>query len=154
MRLLSFDQASKLGWALFDTDTKKLLEYGVKDFSKVKDPDERLSKIKTKMNQLIQELKAEVFSIEETQYQGMIKVYKNLCELMGVIKNNFYEQEMAYIVVKSSEWKGTCGIKGKKREEQKRNAQAFVKEMFGIDASEDVCDAICQGWHVIQTILK
>jgi hypothetical protein len=26
--------------------------------------------------------------------------------------------------------------------------------MFGIDASEDTCDAICQGWHVVQTILK
>jgi Holliday junction resolvasome RuvABC endonuclease subunit len=154
MKLLSFDQASKLGWALFDTDTKKLLEYGVENFSKVKDPDERLSKIKIKMNQLIKNLKAEVFSIEETQYQGMIKVYKNLCELMGVIKNNFYEQEMVYIIVKSSEWKGTCGVKGKKREEQKLNAQAFVKEKFGVEASEDICDAICQGWHVVTIIYK
>jgi Holliday junction resolvasome RuvABC endonuclease subunit len=154
MKLLSFDQASKLGWALFDTNTKKLLEYGIEDFSKVKDPDKRLSDIKNKMNQLIKNLKAEVFSIEETQYQGMIKVYKNLCELMGVIKNNFYEQEMVYIIVKSSEWKSTCGIKDKKREEQKRNAQAFVKEKFGIEALEDTCDAICQGWHVVKTILK
>lgn len=154
MRLLSFDQASKLGWALFDTDTGELLDYGMEDFSKIKDADERISKIKNKINETIIETKAEIFSIEETQFQGLIKVYKNLCELMGVIRNNFFEKEMVYLVIKSSEWKGTCGVKGRKREEQKKNAQLFIKTEFKIEPPEDICDAICQGYHVVKRIIN
>jgi len=152
--LLSFDQAGKLGWSLFDTESKKLIDYGIEDFTKVRTPEGRISKIKTRMNELIITTKAEVFAIENIQYQGMLNAYTFLAKLLGVVENNFFEKEMVYIMVKSSEWKSTCGVKGRKREEQKANAQAFVKEKFGIDVEEDAADSICIGFHVITKILK
>ena len=106
------------------------------------------------MNELIINTKAEVFAIENIQYQGMLNAYTFLAKLLGVVENNFFEKEMVYIMVKSSEWKSTCGVKGRKREEQKANAQAFVKEKFGIDVEEDAADSICIGFHVITKILK
>jgi len=49
----------------------------------------------------------------------------------------------------ASSWKHTCGIKGKGREAQKANAQAFVKNTFAIDATQDEADAICLGYHIL-----
>lgn len=139
---------------MFSSETNKLLDYGIEDFSKTKDPDERIFKIRNRMGEIIVDTKAEVLAIEETQYQGMIKVYKNLCELMGAIKNYFYEKELAYVVVRACEWKKTCGIKGRKRIEQKANAQKFIKDKFNIEVSEDIADAICLGYHVSTIIYK
>ena len=70
------------------------------------------------------------------------------------MKNNLYEQELLYFIIEPSKWKSTCGVKGKKRVDQKANAQNFVKEQFDIDASEDEADAICIGWHMVQKEVK
>jgi hypothetical protein len=53
-----------------------------------------------------------------------------------------------FFTIPPSVWRSTCEIKGRKREEQKKNAQLFVKNKFNIDVDEDIADAICQCWHV------
>jgi len=64
-----------------------------------------------------------------------------------------FEKKYLFFTISPSQWKSTCGIKGRKREEQKKNAQLFVKKKFDIDVDEDIADAICQGWHVAVKII-
>lgn len=51
--------------------------------------------------------------------------------------------------VLSTVWKSTLGIKGKDRPEQKRNAQKYIENMYGLKPTQDECDAICIGLHKI-----
>jgi len=153
MRVISFDQSTnKTGYSVFDNEN--LINHGVLDFSEIENSDERIFKLKTEANNLIKNQKAEIVAIEQIQYQGNLQGYKPLAELLGVMKNNLYEQELLYFIIEPSKWKSTCGVKGKKRVDQKANAQNFVKEQFDIDASEDEADAICIGWHMVQKEVK
>ena len=49
----------------------------------------------------------------------------------------------------ASAWKSVCGVRGRARAEQKRNAQAFVETTFGVRATQDESDAICIGFAYI-----
>lgn len=151
MRILSLDQATKIGFSVYDDE--ELIHYGVEDFGKIKDYTERISKIKEWINTTIAKYNPEVCSMEDVQQQVNAQVYKKLAELKGVVENNFYENKFLYFVIDSKQWKSTCGVKGRKREEQKKNAQKFVKEKFNIEVSEDEADAICQGWHVVKKLV-
>ena len=152
MRLLCFDQSTAVvGWSLFED--KELIDYGFQEFKKIKTPDEKISKIKKWMTDIIEEKQAEVFAIEDIQYQGIINAYRSLAELIGVIKSHFYDNEYAYIVVKNGEWKKYCNIKGRKRAEQKANAQKYVESKYNIKVSEDTCDAICIGEYMVNKVL-
>lgn len=148
MRILALDQASKTGWSLFEDST--LMDYGILDCSGIRDNVKRHSELKKKINKLIKKTKAEVIVIEDTQQQFNINTFKVLTELLGVLKNTFHEQDLAFIVSKSSEWRRVCGIKGKKRKEQKENAQLWVRLKFGVRVSEDEADAICIGWYGVK----
>jgi Holliday junction resolvasome RuvABC endonuclease subunit len=153
LRLICFDQSTAIvGWSIFDD--KVLVDYGLQNFKKFKSSDQKVSEIKKWMTDTIVEKKAEVFAIEDIQFQGMITAYRSLAELIGVIKSHFYDNDYAYIIVKNGEWKKYCEIKGRKRAEQKANAQKFVKNKYNIDVAEDVCDAICIGEYVVNKILK
>ena len=46
-------------------------------------------------------------------------------------------------------WKSTLGIKGRTRPEQKRNAQQYVINTYGVTPTQDECDAICIGAHYL-----
>lgn len=43
------------------------------------------------------------------------------------------------------QWKSILGIKGKARAEQKRNAQQYVLNIYGVKATQDESDAVCIG---------
>lgn len=157
MKLLCFDQSTAVvGWSLFED--KELIDYGFKEFSKIDDKDQRLFEIKQFMDKLIKEKKAEVFAIENIQLQyigkmPLVNAYRPLAELIGVIKEFFYANKYAYVIVESTKWKSYCKIKGRKREEQKLNAQKFVESKYNIKVSEDTCDAICIGEYVVNKVL-
>lgn len=131
----------------------QLIEYGTEDFSEYKDYTERISKIKQYLIKLIKKYKPEIISIENIQFQNNYDSYRKLAELKGVLENLLFEKKYLFFTIPPSVWKSTCGIKGRKREEQKKNAQLFVKKKFDIDVDEDIADAICQGWHVATKIV-
>ena len=64
----------------------------------------------------------------------------------------FFKIDIGFVIVKPSEWKGICKIKGRKREEQKLNTIAFVLDEFGLNVSEDIADSIGIGVWSIKTI--
>ena len=49
-------------------------------------------------------------------------------------------------------WKSKLGIKGARRDEQKRNAQAYVQNTYGKKVSQDESDAICIGAYAVLNI--
>ena len=148
MKILALDQAAKTGWSIFDNTI--LVAYGIIDYSKINDVIERNSKLKKAIMKLIRKYKPEVFVLEDIQYQKNILTYKQLARLLGTIENYFFERKYAFEIVKPGEWRKTCHIKGRKRKEQKRNAQLWVKKYFNIHVSEDEADAICIGWHMVK----
>jgi Holliday junction resolvasome RuvABC endonuclease subunit len=149
--VLSLDQASKTGWSLYKGKT--LINHSIEDFNNIEDYTARVSAIKQWALEMINKYNPEIISIEDIQQQINPKTYKQLAELKGVLENLLFEKEFLYFIISSSQWKGTCGVKGRKREEQKKNAQLFVKNKFNIDVGEDEADAICQGWHVVTKIV-
>jgi Holliday junction resolvasome RuvABC endonuclease subunit len=129
-------------------DNGKLIEYGTEDFDSINDYIEKISEIKKYIIKLIKKYNPEVISIEDIQFQKSYEVYRKLAELKGVLENLLFEKEYLFFTISPSTWKSTCGVKGRKRVEQKANAQLFIKKNFNIDVDEDIADAICQCWHV------
>lgn len=151
MKILALDQASKCGFSIYNDN--QLFTYGNKDFTKQFWCD-TVHSVKEWMLSIIDEEKIELVLLEDTTLQSNPQVYKDLTKLLGVLEDALVERDMQWVVIKSSEWKSTCGVKGKKRVEQKLNCQKFVKERFDIDATEDEADAIAIGWHGVKKILN
>lgn len=152
-RVLSIDQASLTGWCLMENGVPK--QYGVLDFTKIKDKVERHSQIKKGINFLIKATKCEVISIEDIQQQINPQTFKTLAELKGVVENLIYEKEFLYFVVSPSEWRSGIGIKGRKREEIKTNAIQFIRDNYDIelDNDSDCAEAICMATYITLKIL-
>jgi hypothetical protein len=57
------------------------------------------------------------------------------------------ERNIPHQIVLAGTWKSALGIKGRVREEQKKNAQAWVVNNFKVSPTQDECDAICIGQY-------
>lgn len=152
--LLALDQASKTsGYAIFFDG--KLETYGKFNFED-DDIGIRLQKIRNKVQSLIQENDIDEVVFEDIQLQenrvNNVKTFKVLAEVFGVIYELVTEMKLKNSAVLASSWKSTLGIKGKDRSEQKRNAQKFVQETYGVKPTQDECDAICIGCHMLKQI--
>lgn len=108
---------------------------------------QRINKTKEYIRELIQDYNIEYVFIEDIQYQKNQKTYKILSNLQGVIINLLVELDISFEIIPPSRWKSWNGIKGKKREQQKRNTIEKVKEIYGKEALEDEADAICIGLY-------
>lgn len=78
-----------------------------------------------------------------------VQTFKVLAEIFGVTQEYLAEHQYCYHIVSSNTWKSKLGIKGKRREEQKKNAQAYVLEHYNKKVSQDNADAICIGASII-----
>lgn len=151
MRILALDQSSRIsGYAIFNN--KELESYGKFSFD-----DEnigiRLNKIRNKVKQLILDNNIEKVIFEDIQLQGSsivnVSTFKILAEVFGVIYELLTEMNIPHEEIVSTSWKSTLKIKGKNRQEQKRNAQLWVTNTYGIKPTQDECDAICIGNHYL-----
>ena len=152
--VLSLDQSTTAtGWALFKEG--KLEDYGI--YKPSGDRNQRIERtrawLKEKIEELCQEKDTELHLVlEDIQMQANVETFKSLAHLQGVLINLGFQklqsQELTESVeYYSSAWKSTCNIQGRKRKEQKENAQKHVFNTYGVEAPEDVCDAICLGEH-------
>jgi Holliday junction resolvasome RuvABC endonuclease subunit len=143
MKLLAFDQASLCGYSIIEDGY--LIDYNVKDFTNIENWDKRVSTIKQYIDYLVNTTNCEIFILEDIQMQKNKRTFKELSELLGVLKNYFIEKDYLYIMMSPSEWRKELKIKGRKRAEQKASAQKYVKDNFGVTATEDESDAVCIG---------
>ena len=150
MRLLALDQASRVsGYAVFE-DTE-LVKSGTFTLSS-DDVGERLAQYRKTIEKLIEENDIDEVAFEDIQMQSQVnnvQTFKVLAEIFGVTHEYLATHQFGYHIVSSNTWKSKLGIKGKARAEQKKNAQAYVLEHYGLKVLQDNADAICIGASII-----
>ena len=160
-KLISLDQALNVtGYSVFEDGS--LSSYNKFTTSEGVETAKKLEQIREFIIELIEEENPDEVAIEEIQLQqipgtsahGNVETFKKLAYVQAILLEVFSEKEIKYHIVSSASWKSTCGVKGRGRAEQKRNAQIFVQEEYGIKAIQDICDSICIGKHVIEEANK
>lgn len=147
--ILAFDQSSNLtGYNVYRNG--EILSYGVlslKDITRKTNGesyyDEKVENNRQFVIRCIDFFKPDIVILEDVQKQTNVKTFKDLSYLLGVLKNHLYVEKIPFSVLSPSMWRGELKIKGRKREDVKRNAQLYVKNRFGIEVTEDEADAIC-----------
>lgn len=147
MKVIAFDQATKAtGYAIYE-DTN-LVRYGVL-LASGQNCFVRMNSMFTQIHQLLSIEIPELVSIEGTQFQQNYKVYSELSQMQGVIFASCFLLSISFCIVVPSAWKSHCGVRGRKRKEQKQSAIDIVNS-YGISAPEDACEAILQGKYIIE----
>lgn len=151
-RLLALDQASKCtGWAIFEDGN--LEKYGKISLD---DPniDTRLVQLRQNIWALIESENINEVVFEDIQQQNNVannvQTFKVLAEVYGVVSELLQELQIPHSTVLAASWKSTLGIKGRTRAEQKKNAQLYVEQNYGIHVIQDIADAVCIGTHHIK----
>lgn len=153
-KLLALDQSTRItGWAVFDNG--KLVEYGKFEYDSSVPIAERLHKIRCQVRALIAKYMINELVLEDIQLQNNVvnnvQTFKALAEVFGVITELCEELNLSWSAVLASSWKHTLGIKGANRAAQKKNAQQYIIDTYGVKPIQDICDAICIGVHKIKT---
>ena len=151
-RLLALDQASKVtGWAIFEDG--ELKSYGKISLD---DPntDIRLVQLRQGIQTLVADYNIDEVIFEDIQQQNNVannvQTFKVLAEVYGVVSELLQELQIPHSTVLAASWKSTLSIKGRTRAEQKKNAQLYVEQNYGIHVIQDIADAVCIGTHHIK----
>lgn len=88
MRILAVDQARNGGWAIYDYEKQKLVDYGSFSFPNGKYTfSEAVCEIEKYISQLITKRKISVVFLEDINLRANVSVFKNLAQLQGVLIN-------------------------------------------------------------------
>lgn len=147
--ILALDQASRTsGWSVF---TNGKLEAFGKITASEEDIGERLVYIKNEIKKLLEIYQPDFVLFEDIQLQSNVlnnvQTFKILAEVFGIVEELLTEEEIPHEAVLAGTWKSTLGIKGKNRAEQKKNAQQYVIDTYGVKPTQDECDAIAINAH-------
>lgn len=149
--ILALDQSSRItGYAIFIDN--QLIASGTFTVSDDYIPD-RLVKIRNKVISLIEQYSINKVLLEDIQLQTQVNnvsTHKILAEVLGVLEELCAERKIPHELIHSSSWKSGLNIKGRDRAAQKRNAQAYVEDVYKLKVSQDESDAICIGSHYIR----
>ena len=147
--ILCLDQATHTtGYSVWQES--KMIAQGKFSYEDTNLP-ERLHKIKLHVLKLIKQYNIKKLYLEDIQQQEKagVTTYKVLAELIGILQDLAFENQLDCELIPSSVWKSACGIKGRARAEQKANAQKHVQVTYGLKVTQDEADAICIGECVI-----
>ena len=143
-RVLALDQATyTTGYAVFED--KKLIYYS--SYTVEGTEPQRLLKIRNWFLSLIDAWKPDTVAFEGIVYNNVMGVttFETLAHLLGVLIVTSTEQDLPFKICHNAKWREYCQIKGKTRNDRKRSTQLKIKELYGIDVTEDCADAICIG---------
>lgn len=152
-KILSFDQSTKISaYSIFIGG--KYIEYGVIDLHKMKDTSERVRAMGVELCNTIEKYNPDKVVIEEVAQQSNPMTLKLLARIQGVIIGFCAAHNIDTYIVEPSKWRSTLYFHqgaGVKREELKAQAIKYVKENYGLDATEDECEALCinEAAHII-----
>lgn len=149
MKVLALDQSSRVtGYAIFDNNQLVTSGTFVTDDERI---GHRLLEIRNRIQSMVSTYNIDHLVFEEIQLQQQgVTTYKVLAQVLGICEELATELNIPYVIVPSVTWKSTLGIKGKGRTEQKKNAQSFVVNTYGLKVSQDTADAICIGTAYIR----
>lgn len=155
MKLLALDQASyTTGYAIFEDGKPVVVSHFT---AQGDDLGKRLEQIRDNIIKLIQQYNIDTVAFEDIQLQDMtggkevgIKTFKMLAEVFGVVHELLNELQLDYYIIPPIVWKATVKVAGKGRTAEKKLAQKWVIDNYGIKCTEDEADAVCLGTHVIK----
>lgn len=146
-RIISVDPSTvKTGVALFVRG--KLKKYELFDLSKEPSGDARVWKMCNMVDSFIATSKPDIVVIEDIYASRNVRSVIVLAHLQGVLLYKLSTRKLPSILTSSTEWRRALSFdmsRGRKREDFKKAAKEYVRNKFNIEASEDVCDAICIG---------
>ncbi len=154
IRILSFDQSTKItGYSLYDNSI--LVDYGtLQSNPKEENPIERMKQMYDNIKQCLDKYNPHFVVFENVQFQKNYGTFQRLSQLQGLIMALLFERNIAFHYVEATAWRAFCGVKGKKRAEQKANAIQIVKDKFNLSVSDDEADAILIGNFAVNKLLK
>lgn len=147
MKILAFDQSSRCsGYSVFEDG--ELIDHGTFTFTNANLGD-RLHRIRETVISFIEQYNPNKIVFEDIQLQqgqiNNVETFKILAEVYGIIFELATGLKMENDAYLAGTWRKGLGIVGRKRDEQKRNAQKWVFDTYGIHVKEDEADAICIG---------
>lgn len=147
MRILSFDQASRLtGYAVF-SDTN-LVKWGCIDCSEVPAGDERISQMILDIFEIIRAAKPDVVVFENVQLQTSPKVLMMLTQIQGAILGYCLNNNIKWKIYMPTQWRKILGFsqgKDVRRKDLKKQAITFARDSYNINFKEDVAESISIG---------
>lgn len=161
MKFISLDLSTRsTGLAIFNNnklESYKLITASSNDLIK------RIQKITKEIKEIIEEnTEIEKIILEEVHIDSDNVATKNIAThraLMWIqasinfmVHDNFPNIIIEYVY--PGTWRKTCGIKtgrGVKRDSLKTADIQFVKDNYNIDVNDDVADAICIGYHILNS---
>lgn len=135
---------SSTGWAiLYEQDGEiELVKYGsIKP--KGKNTIRRLITILDELKKIRRVNNPEIVVIEDLNVSRNMKSTKVLAGLLIAIEIDLERANYLVQELKPSEWRKRVGIKGRRREEQKKNSIQHVWDKYHKLVNEDEADAIC-----------
>ena len=152
MRLMSIDQSTKISaYAIWDD--KELYDYGhVNSDIEENLPIERMKVMVGLLKDVVSKYNPDFIVIENVQFQRNYNTFQQLSQLQGVLFKLFFDMDIGFIIIEPTAWKTFCGIKGKKRIEQKANTIEMMSKKFGKEFTEDEADAVGIGLWAINKI--
>ena len=145
MKILSFDQASVIaGWALFEDG--QYTDSGVIKKSKDTPIADRVPSMALAICKKIKEVQPDVVIIEDIQNQNSVKTVIDLARLQGGIIMYCANKGIPIKIYHPSTWRRELGFTQgtkTKRDDLKKQATEYVKELGFNVASEDESEAIC-----------
>ena len=153
MKLLALDQSTKItGYSVWQDDTLIISSHFDTEI-KQNLPFKRMLKAKEIIRKLIEQYNPDCVVLEDCQYQSNLSTYKQLATLQGILVSLLSEYEnITYFIVPPTTWKSYCGIKGKKRVEQKQDTVEKMSAKFQVELTEDEADSVGIGLYAIHHI--
>ena len=143
LKLIAFDQSTTAsGYCVMELGTGDIVESGVIIPNKNDETIDRIIYTIKRCLNLVRTNEVAFVFIEGVQVQRNPRVYEILAKLAGALEVMLYESGYLVNVVKASEWRKRVGIKGRKRADVKKEAIEMVKEIYGLDVSEDEAEAV------------
>lgn len=146
MKILSFDQSTRLsGWAYFEDG--KYVVSGVVDMSKSKlETEQRSFEMAKELWKIIKKYKPDRLVLENVQQQSSPSTVIILARLAGMIIGYAEAHNVHVHILLPSQWRKALnysqGAKVK-RQELKQQSIDHVQKVYGLDLSEDECEACC-----------
>ena len=147
MKLLSFDQASKItGYSCFidgDWQYSRIINKDKKDL----DTDRRFNEMVLAIYEVIDKEQPDAIALEGVALQSNAKTMSLLARLQGAIVGKALEMSISYSIIEPARWRKTVGIQQgkKKREELKKDSLKLAHEWLSKSLSEDASESCLLG---------
>ena len=147
-KLISLDTSSNsTGVGVFIDGT--LSHHFLIDLKKIKNTEDRMKEMISQLFTLIEKEKPDIVVTEMTVVTRNAQAQRNLTMILGAIYGKCVEKEIWYHSFRPTEWRSLIDTdkkpKGRKREDYKAWSCSVVKDVYGIEANDDVSDAILLG---------